>query len=114
VEGASAHTAECDAADSLDDIAQRIVDVVIPETQDVPTSHAHVAISARIIFALGIRAMGGTIYLDNQTRANADEVGNIRTDRVLSPKADTMHVFPYARPQHRFGIGQFSPQRACM
>lgn len=113
MEGASAYTAKRDAADTLDDVGQRIVDIVIPETQDVPAPHAHVAVSARIIFALGLRTVCGTIYLHDQTRTNAGKVGDKRPDRMLSSKADAMHIFPHARPEHRLGIGQSSPQRAC-
>jgi len=112
VEGTSAYTAEHDAADSLDDVAQRIIDVIIPEPQDTPTSRTHVAISTCIILALRIGAVRGAVYLHYETRANAGEIGDIGTDRVLPPKADAMHVFPHARPQHRLGIGQLSAQRA--
>lgn len=55
------------------------------------------------------------IELNDQTRANADEVDDISTDRHLPSKSVTAQTaMPQVIPQTPFGIGRVQAQSACV
>ena len=51
--------------------------------------------------------MLGAVRFDNQVMFEAGEIGDVSTDRMLTPKVDTEFPVSQRPPQQRLGVGLF-------
>src|ERR1700733_13728170 len=54
--------------------------------------------------------MGASIDFDDQTRWRAGEIGDVRSDRMLSAEFHSESISPEPRPENGFRIGERSGQ----
>jgi hypothetical protein len=74
---------------SVDGGIEVVVDIGVEEAQDSPTPGGKISGSAFVVGDLEVCRMCGTIYLDDQSQAQASKIDDIGADRMLSAKLVT-------------------------
>lgn len=63
---------------------QIFVNVFVANTHDVPALRPQIGIPSLIMGKLFVRCMRGAVDLHDEPGGNADKIGNIRSDRMLT------------------------------
>jgi hypothetical protein len=82
-------------------------DIVVPETENSPTSQPQSGVSANVLLAAGMLTAVG---FDDQARFDASEIDDEGRDRKLSVKAPAQAVSTQLAPQHLLRIGHIATQ----
>jgi hypothetical protein len=87
-----------------------LIHIRIANTGDAPAEPAQKGIPSGVIIAFRVGAMGASIDFDDQTRWRAGEIGDVRSDRMLSAEFHSESISPEPRPENGFRIGERSAQ----
>ncbi|HTT82489.1 MAG TPA: hypothetical protein VMF67_03325, partial [Rhizomicrobium sp.] len=99
------------APDGVEHAVEILVNLVVPESHDAEAAMAQPGIAPRIMLSLVVAGVRRTVDFDHKPDRQTNEVHNIRTYRVLSAKAVSVHrVSPEPRPKDHFRIGHALPQ----
>ncbi len=92
-----------------------VIDLIVPEPQNNPALFLHKFITRGVTFKRVGKPMLFAIAFDDKPCLNTGEVGDIRTDRVLTAKTKAAEPsVAETRPQTPFRFGHRLTQRACV
>jgi hypothetical protein len=96
--------------DTLQNATKIFQHIIVPETQDTKALCPQPCIAFRIIRRFG-RSVLPTIDLNDEPCFEADKIHNIRTNRKLSPKRQTLKAMrSQPLPDFRLRIGHAAPK----